>query len=278
MRLVKITGGLGNQLFIYAFYLALRERYPNTRLDLSDIMHYHVHNGYELQRVFPDAPVSAFCIPQWMKKVVEALCFRTILERHQHSLDDFFRPRPWPLIYYKGFFQSERYFLPVADKVRAALRFPLERTNADTRRLLQQIDADPEAVSPHVRRGDYLQPKVYARTGCICQREYYLRAIGEMTERVPRAHYYVFSDDIEWVRQNLPLPADTVYVDHNHGEASWQDMMLMSHCRHHVICNSTFSWWGAYLNAAPTKVVISPERWDTRYPTPHINPAGWVTI
>lgn len=99
-----MTGGLGNQMFIYAFYMKMKRLFPNTRIDLSDMMHYHVHNGYELHRIFQQLPEDEFCMPQKTKKVIEFLFFKTILERKQDltTLRAFFKRRLWPLIYFKA--------------------------------------------------------------------------------------------------------------------------------------------------------------------------------
>lgn len=103
MRLIKITGGLGNQMFIYAFYLQMKKRFPNIRIDLTDMMHYNIHNGYEMHRVF-GLPRIEFCMNQTSKKIIEFLFFKTILERKQHdSLRPYTRHYLWPFIYFKGF-------------------------------------------------------------------------------------------------------------------------------------------------------------------------------
>lgn len=274
-----MTGGLGNQMFIYALYLNMRRRFPNTRIDLSDMVHYNVHNGYEMHRVF-QLPKEEFCINQKVKKVVEFLFFKTILERKQNldTLEAYRRPYLWPLIYFKGFYQSERYFVDVAGEVREAFAFHPELASEQTRRLAEQIKADALAVSLHVRRGDYLQPSVWRNTGGVCCLPYYKRAIAEMQRRVGGAHFYVFSDDPEWCRANLPLNETAVFVDWNKKADSWQDMMLMSLCRHNIICNSTFSWWGAWLNNNPGKTVLAPDRWSLLYPTPYLNCPSWIPV
>lgn len=248
MRLIKMTGGLGNQMFIYAFYLRMKKRYPRVRIDLSDMVHYHVHHGYEMHRVF-NLPHTEFCINQPLKKVIEFLFFKKIYERKQdpNSLRAFEKKYLWPLLYFKGFYQSERFFADIKDEVRKAFTFDSSKVNARSAELLRRLDADANAVSLHIRRGDYLQPQHWATTGSVCQLPYYQNAIAEMNRRVASPSYYVFSDDIAWVKENIPLQ-NAVYIDWNKGEESWQDMMLMSHCRHHIICNSTFSWWGAWLD------------------------------
>lgn len=164
-----MTGGLGNQMFIYAFYMKMKRLFPNTRIDLSDMMHYHVHNGYELHRIFQQLPEDEFCMPQKTKKVIEFLFFKTILERKQDltTLRAFFKRRLWPLVYFKGFYQDERYFKDIEDEVRGAFAFNTALCNEKTQRMLRQLEADEDAVSLHVRRGDYLQPSVWRNTGCV---------------------------------------------------------------------------------------------------------------
>lgn len=278
MRLIKMTGGLGNQMFIYAFYLHMKKRYTHTRIDLSDMVHYHVHYGYEINRIFK-LPQTEFCINQPLKKVIEFLFFKKIYERKQDptTLKAFDKSYFWPLLYFKGFYQSERFFTDIKDEVRKAFSFNQSLTNDKSRSILQQIDRDESAISIHIRRGDYLEPKHWTNTGSVCQLPYYINAIAEIKVRVEEPSFYVFSDDIDWVKENLPLEK-AVFVDWNKGEDSWQDMMLMSRCRHHIICNSTFSWWGAWLNPRKDKNVIVPNRWFQHCETPNIYPGGWIKV
>ena len=278
MRFIKMTGGLGNQMFIYAFYLGMKHLYPRVRIDLSDMVHYKAHYGYELHRMF-NLPNDEFCTWQPLKKVVEFLFFKKIYEKKQSqtNLRAYTKKYLWPLLYFKGFYQSERYFASIKDEVKKAFSFDTSKASSATRSLISRIEADPLAVSLHVRRGDYLQPGVWENTGCVCQLPYYENAVGEMKKRVPAAHWYVFSDDIEWVRQNLRLD-NAEYVDFNRGEDSWQDMLLMSRCSHHIICNSTFSWWGAWLGRNPDKVVLVPEKWFNTAAAPNIYPAQWIKV
>lgn len=278
MRLVKITGGLGNQMFIYAMYIGMKKRVGgHVHIDLSDMMHYHAHNGYELRRVF-GVPADEFCINRTLKKVIEFLFFKTILERHQHgSMRPYTRRYAYPLVYFKGFYQNEKYFLDVEDEVRSTFTFDLSLANERSRDLEKRIATDDKAVSLHVRRGDYLQPKFYEKYGTVCGLTYYQNAIVEMGRHIDGTHYYVFSDDVEWVKENLPIDGAT-YVNWNAGADSWQDMMLMSRCRHHIICNSTFSWWGAWLNPSPGKVVIAPDKWFADTGSDFILPETWVKV
>ena len=271
-----MIGGLGNQMFIYAFYLQMRKRFSDTRIDLSDMRHYHAHNGYELDRVFGISD-REFCIAKPLKKVLEFLFFKVILERKQNleTMEAFTKSYAYPFLYFKGFYQSERFFKDVEDEVRQAFAFDLNKANAESQTLARQIQENPHAVSLHVRRGDYMEPKFYKRYGTVCSQAYFQRAVEMMLAQVPQAHFYIFSDDVEWVQQNLRLPRATV-VSCNRGADSWQDMMLMSLCRHNIICNSTFSWWGAWLNANPEKRVIAPSRWLADVDMPYIIPETWI--
>ncbi|MEG1616425.1 MAG: alpha-1,2-fucosyltransferase [Bacteroidales bacterium] len=278
MRLIKVTGGLGNQMFIYALYLRMKKRYPETRIDLSDIVNYHVHYGYEMNRVFK-LPKTEFCIWQPLKKVIEFLFFKKIYERKQDlsTLKSYEKRYMWPLLYFKGFYQSERFFADMKEEVREAFTFDKSRANEKSLQLLEQLAGDEKAVSLHIRRGDYLQPKHWKTTGSVCQLPYYRNAIAAMEQKIASPNYYVFSDDIAWVKENIVLE-NVVYIDWNRNDESWQDMMLMSHCRHHIICNSTFSWWGAWLNPKKDKTVLVPERWFQHCETPHIYPKEWVKV
>jgi len=180
MRFIKMTGGLGNQMFIYAFYMRMKKHYSNTRIDLSDMVHYKAHNGYEMHRVFNLPPIE-FCINQPLKKVIEFLFFKKIYERKQvpSSLVPYDKKYFWPLLYFKGFYQSERFFADMADDIRKAFTFNPSLSNRKTKEMSEQIDHDENAVSIHVRRGDYLEPKYWETTGCVCQLPYYLNAIAE---------------------------------------------------------------------------------------------------
>lgn len=274
-----MTGGLGNQMFIYAMHLAMKHRFPNTRIDLSDMMHYHVHNGYELHRIFPHLPQDEFCVWRPLKKVMEALCFRIILERHQNmeTLEAYRCRYLWPWVYFKGFYQDERYFREIEDEVREAFRFDTGMLNADSGAWLQKIEECPHSVSVHIRRGDYLQAGTWQMLGQVCTVDYFQRAVDTLIEDYGDAEFFIFSDDMDWVREHLSIPR-AHYVDCNRGNDSWQDMMLMSRCCHNIISNSTFSWWGAWLNAHQDKRVLCPNHWCAGDENPRIIPAAWEKI
>ena len=179
--------------------------------------------------------------------------------------------------YLDGYWQSEQYFLDAAERIRADFTFPApaDDRNAD---LLKKIRETPSAVSVHVRRGDYASDaKTNAYHGLMGV-DHYRRACAVIREAVDSPEYFVFSDDPAWCRGNLELEGAT-FVDWNTGPTSWEDMRLMSTCRHHILANSSFSWWGAWLSKEEG-VTVAPRRW---FLTPDNNtkdllPSHWLSL
>ena len=143
--------------------------------------------------------------------------------------------------------------------------------------LLQEQMRREQAVAVHVRRGDYLLPENSRKYGNICTLQYYKNAMQYMKKKVPDAKFYFFSNDSEWVRKNL-ANGDSVIVDCNHGKENYLDMYLMSQCSHNIIANSSFSWWGAWLNQNPDKIVISPQRWFSHLDASDAICEDWVRV
>ena len=178
-------------------------------------------------------------------------------------------------VYYDGYWQNEGNFKQIREKILQSFTFPeiLDEKNIQLTNRLK----NSKAVSCHVRRGDYLkEPEM-----CVCTPQYYVRAITEMNQRVNPDLYVVFSDDIPWCRENLMGligNREVVFVDWNRKENSFRDMQLMSLCKHNIIANSSFSWWGAWLNQNESKVVIAPSVWMNK---PIVNDPiceNWIRI
>ncbi|HEY3415711.1 MAG TPA: alpha-1,2-fucosyltransferase, partial [Armatimonadota bacterium] len=136
------------------------------------------------------------------------------------------------------------------------------------------------SVALHIRRGDYVSVKKNLRFNGVCSVEYYQAALDLLLKKVEHPHAFIFSDDIPWARENLHLNIPTTFVDHNDARRDYEDLRLLSHCRHHIIANSTFSWWGAWLAAWPGQVVIAPRRWfrSKAYNTKDIVPEHWLRL
>lgn len=135
-------------------------------------------------------------------------------------------------------------------------------------------------MSLHVRRGDYVSDARTHATLGVCSLDYYRAAVRYIADHVEAPEFFVFSDDIAWAQANLELGHPCHYVDHNRGAESYNDMRLMSLCRHHIIANSSFSWWGAWLNPRADKVVVAPARWFAggNRVVDDLFPPGWVRL
>lgn len=177
--------------------------------------------------------------------------------------------------YLVGYWQSERYFAGVADLIREELTY-VRAPNATNAGWLARIST-ANAVCVHVRRGDYLLGPHFEHHG-VCSADYYRRAMRLMRERAPGPQFFVFSDDWRWCREHL-AGADTVIVDANAPGAVQDELRLMAACRHHVIANSSLSWWAAWLSTGHRQVVVGPQPWFAMTTlTPDLFPRGWLVL
>lgn len=176
-----------------------------------------------------------------------------------------------------GYWQSERYFQNIVSVIRSDFTLCSEPDgqNRDVMSALRRCNA----ISIHIRRGDYVTDEKAASRHGTCAVEYYKEAVKLTVERVDRPHFFVFSDDPEWVRKQFKIPYPMTLVDHNPDRA-YEDLRLMSLCSHHIIANSSFSWWGAWLNPHPDKIVIAPSRWFNSpiMDTNDLIPTTWLRI
>jgi len=292
MIITNIIGGLGNQMFQYATAKALALHFDTSlALDISDFSGYGLHQGFELSRVFN---ISADLADQGMlRRLVGWQAGRTarrLLKKRMfapvRSSSLIVEPGfgYWPGIrtialpaYLLGYWQSEQYFADVADVIRQEFSFKL-KLEGRNKEMAERISSE-NAVSLHVRRGDYVKDKKTLATHGVCSLEYYQLAVSLLVEQVKKPVFYVFSDDIPWVRDNLRIDFPVHYVDHNTGSQSYNDMRLMSLCKHHIIANSSFSWWGAWLNPDAGKIVYTPKNWFANgTDTSDLIPASWVRI
>jgi hypothetical protein len=181
-------------------------------------------------------------------------------------------------VFLDGWWQSELYFREHRDLMLSELSFR-ERPDAVNQGWLEKIRGC-NSVCVHVRRGDYLTDEFIHRVIGVCSLEYYQAAFSAIRESVSSPEFFVFSDDPEWTRQNLPVPEPRHFISHNCGVSDHEDLRLMSACKHFIIANSTFSWWGAWLSTFAQKQVIAPKRWfaSTKSSTKDIVPADWTTL
>ena len=261
-------------MFQYAMGRALALKSgQHLRLDTRSFNGRPQHQGFELHRVFRvSTPVATneeiVEMLGWQaSRIVRRFLIRTGLTRFskQSSINE---PHfhYWNGVetlsnhcYLSGYWQSEKYFRSFFSEIRRDFLFkqPLEGRNVEVAKQISEVNA----ISMHIRRGDYVNSPVANQTHGVCTPNYYHEAISHLLERVVKPHIFIFSDDIPWARKNLKIDAPCSFVDHNCGLESFNDMRLMSMCDHHIIANSSFSWWGAWLNQSETKIVVAPQEW-----------------
>lgn len=288
MKIVKFLGGLGNQMFQYAFLEALKARHGEDIL--ADTTNYDLramHNGFALDSVFglhfsfasrkQTARLSWYCGNYYVRRALNLFATKptTCIERH------FYRSYPQYLerqgdIYYDGYWQNHAYFDDIHDRLASCFRFRQE-TEGRNRQFAGALSDGHTHVSLHIRRGDY-DKRIYRG---LCGIVYYRQAISETLRQHANTSWHVFSNDMAWCREHVtPLlqgqPLE--FVDWNTGADSWRDMQLMSLCPVNIIANSSFSWWAAWLNRQPGKHVIAPRKW-VNYPMEYqIQMPAWQLI
>lgn len=273
MITVNIKGGLGNQMFQYACGRALSLK-NSERLSLI-----RTERGTDINRPFS---LTNFNIKAEVSPAQKVPLFSRWKERLKQKITGDFHvsydPKIMELkgaVYLDGYFQSENYFKNYKNEIREdfTLREPWSGNKAV---LAEIIRNDQNAVSLHVRRGDYL---THPDFGGIVTKEYYLKAITHIKQHVPDAQFYIFSDDIEWCQNELGLPNNITFVS-NPELKDYEEMLLMSLCKHHIIANSSFSWWGAWLNPRIEKHVVAPTRWSNLHEDWYrdIIPVTWTRL
>lgn len=289
MILVQLTGGLGNQLFQYAMGRRLSLIF-NTDLKFDVSM-------YSLKSVqLRSFELSIFDLEIKVANKIEVLVynssnpfFKILTQRilgiktlHEKSLDfdpsyDHFGRN----IYLQGYWQALKYFAHIETIIRADLQFKYAPSDKN-KEILGKINSTKNSVSLHIRRGDYVQNSAVFKYHGVCSDEYYQSAVDLISDKIIDPFFFIFSDDINWVVNNFKIRSPYLIVDINSPEKSYEDLRLMSTCKHNIIANSSFSWWGAWLNTNPEKIIIAPQRWfvDDKKNLEAINivPAGWIRI
>lgn len=289
---VKLIGGLGNQMFQYAAGLALAERLGvPLKLDVSGFLEYNLRK-FELSNLSITAEIAnqkdldLFNLKSTSSRKSVAGLARKWFGKKQYlpypephfQFDYKFKELTGP-VYLDGYWQSMRYFSEIADTVRKEFTVRVSETdrNCDVE---QQIKQSESAVSVHVRRGDYASNPVVTQFHGLCHMDYYRKAMIHIQDKWPEAKYFVFTDDPAWVAENFPSEFSWQLVKTNNADSGWLDMRLMSMCRHHIIANSSFSWWGAWLGGNSEKVVVAPKNWFANAPhdTSDLLPPDWKKI
>lgn len=287
MVISRLIGGLGNQMFQYAAGRSLAvANNCELKLDASSYKNYRLHNGYELDlfktqaSLATDIEISGFVkgqsrLSMFINKKLKLKNESHLIEKNFGYDPSFFEVnRP---IYIDGYWQSYRYFEFIESQLKLELT-PITHLSGLNLTISKQI-ADCNSVSLHLRRGDYVSNLEANKTHGFIGIDYYNNAISFIKEQILHPYFFVFSDDIAWARENLGSIANVLFIDHNQGRLSYEDMRLMSLCKYNIIANSSFSWWGAWLNAAPNKIVIAPKQWFANgQDTSDLMPEDWLKM
>lgn len=264
MKIVKLSGGLGNQMFQYAFGQALKNAGHEVLYDagwFEDVNKSKksraTKRNYELG-VFKAAvdlatpkQVAAcrnenFLLPKFLRRLFS----RVIREKYAYSYYEEFLSVKEDA-YFTGVFANASYFYDLRGELIKAFSLKDEMSDAN-KEMLGKIK-NTQSVSIHIRRGDYV------KLGLTCNLDYYYQAMAYINSQIKDAHFYIFSDDVKWVKENLKIDKPHTFVDINDGSTGYCDLELMKNCRHNIAANSTFSWWASYLNQNPGKIVLAPK-------------------
>jgi len=288
MIVMRLMGGLGNQMFQYALGRRLaRERGVPLKLDLSwfqgsaaraeHAMREYALGGWRI-RASAATPEELARFAAW-RRVLSALTGRNVAVVKERGPE--FHPEVLRVpghAYLIGYWQSERYFSSIRDVLLE--EFSLSAEPCAHAAALARTMPPSTAVAVHVRRGDYASVAYTHDFHGLCSPEYYQEAARRIADQITNPAFFVFSDEPDWARDNLQLGWPTTYVTHGGGCAPHQDIWLMSRCAHHIIANSSFSWWGAWLCRNEAKIVVAPRRWfaDAALDTRDLIPADWPRI
>lgn len=268
MIIIRMSGGMGNQMFCYALYKTLESRQKDVYID--DFTHYSEigRNDNNLNEIFSlsykvadrerynKLTDSSLILKDRIRRKLfgrrdkiyyekDAICFE---EKVLH-MDD---------IYLIGYWQSEKYFSAIKEKLREDFSFNWDSFPKQAKIYMNQM-YNSISISMHVRRGDYLNEKNAPIYGGICTESYYKKAKDYFQNLYSNCTFFLFTNDIEWGKNQVT--DNTILVDCTNASNAYIDMALMSCCKHHIIANSSFSWWGAWLNPRHDKTIIAPARW-----------------
>lgn len=273
MIIVQLAGGLGNQMFQYALARRLMSMGRNVKIDdragfEQDLQRnpalsvfgisYERPQEEELRRMLDSDP-AVWC------KVRRKLCGRKKKSYFEETKRFLPQVLEWDDIYLEGYWQSEKYFEPIHAQIRELYDTDkIFRHTGNVDAALRREMGQEDSVSVHIRRGDYLTPENEKLYGNICTQQYYRTAMREMKRRRPDCHFYLFTNDVEWIRSwdVCGYGEESTIVDTGSGEsADYRQFALMSECRHHILANSSFSWWASYLHPREDKIVLAPANW-----------------
>jgi len=290
MIIVKLIGGLGNQMFQYSVgrYLSDKNK-TKLKLDISGFEKYKLHK-YSLSHFKIIENIATQEEIAWFEKYKRKNGRKWFLynkifsndkiyvrQKHYHFDPEILNTKS--PAYLDGDWVSEKYFEDIENIIRND--FTVKKPSAGKNLEVAEKINTTNSVSIHIRRGDYITNNSTNQYHGACDLDYYREAVSITAKKVPNPYFFIFSDDQKWVKENLKLSYPMYFVDQNNAETNYEDIRLMSMCKHNIIANSTFSWWGAWLNPNKNKMVIAPEKWFNNVPkanTKDVLPKDWIKI
>jgi hypothetical protein len=293
MDVIVIFNGLGNQMSQYAFYLNKKRISKSTRFLFSKKSS-KIHNGYELDNVFGIRYRDTFFnkvlyliflaagykkssfISKPVVGILNFLGISIVNENDDYNFKPEYLKPSRGIRFYAGGWHSEKYFLAIKDEVLKTFQFNLKNIGAENLRILNKLK-NPNSVSVHVRRGDFLDSNNFSKLGAVCTLNYFVSAIEKMKTLVEKPHFFFFTNDGSWVNAHFNGP-DYTLIDINKKGDSWKDMFLISNCAHHINSNGSFSWWSSWLNKDQEPIVIVPRNFLANIHFEDIYPESWIQL
>lgn len=299
MIIVRLGGGLGNQLFQYALgrHLSIIHQ-RELRIDTS---------GYTSTIGDPQKGIRTFALSHFTIEAKPASLNELALFRHKRTIvdkvinklgrfgayykkayiiepenlhfkfdEDLLSASLKDPVYIEGYWQSEKYFIDIEDVIRGEFSF-VDQQDQKNSEMLEKINS-VNSVALHIRHGD--NATAVAQNHGVLPLSYYKEAIRKIAESVTDPHFFIFSDDPVWAQNNLKLEFPAEFVTHNGDEKNYEDLRLMSSCKHHIVGNSTFSWWGAWLGKKSNQIVIAPRHYHIGHDVSKLDfyPDRWIIV
>ena len=273
MIVINLMGGLGNQMFQYAAAKALalekkHKLYLNTKGFQTYLLHKYGLYHFSMQQNNYKEPSRI------QRKFIEIFRNKIVHIEKEFNYNPLIQNLKRNPIFLEGYFQSEKYFIKYEKQIRADFEIisPLKQKTQDTIDLMKTVNS----VAIHIRRGDYLLHDIHNTN----KTKYYKDSMMTIEDSVNNPVYFLFSDDMNWVKSNFKSNSETHFVDFNDAETNYEDLKLMSSCKHNIIANSSFSWWAAWLNPNPNKIVIAPQKWfnDEKINYQDVIPENWIKL
>lgn len=297
--LIRLWGGLGNQMYQYALAkkLSILNNNAEIKLDISYFENYYW--PFELNKLNIKASIANKedifhfdngSLSRKAGKLIEKIPWIRVKDFIRKPFSKVFTEpevsfNPEVLnirndVYLKGYWSSYKYFDDIREVLLEDFSFK-EKMNDENKKVSDLINSTDSSVSLHIRRGDYISlPEAKKVFRSPFEDGFYDKAVSEIEKRIDNPEFFLFSDEPEWVKENLKLKHKHRIIDINKGKNNYWDMKLMSLCKHNIIANSTFSWWAAYLNQNKNKLVFAPKAWinDSRYIIEDILPPDFIKL